>query len=87
MIDSYAVHLGGGAYLDASGNILFAAASGAQIYQAPGGFRLDTKELQDAHRHQEPDAGSADTTPGPVAPVIRQPAARSRLKVVRHLFG
>jgi hypothetical protein len=46
--DPFAVHLGGGAYLDSSGHITFGAPSGAQIYQAPGGFKLDTKKIQDA---------------------------------------
>lgn len=50
MTDSFAVHLGGGAYLDASGNIVFGAPTGAQIYQPPGGFRLDTKKLQDTFK-------------------------------------
>jgi hypothetical protein len=50
MTTSFAVHLGGGAYLDSSGNIVFGAPTGAQIYQAPGGFKLDTKKLQDAFK-------------------------------------
>lgn len=50
MTDSFAVHLGGGAYLDASGKIVFGAPTGAQIYQAPGGFRLDAKKLQDTFK-------------------------------------
>jgi hypothetical protein len=50
MTDSFAVHLGGGAYLDASGKIVFGTPTGAQIYQAPGGFRLDPKKLQDTFK-------------------------------------
>lgn len=50
MTDSFAVHLGGGAYLDASGKVVFGAPTGAQIYQAPGGFRLDAKKLQDTFK-------------------------------------
>src|SRR5437899_7048959 len=50
MSDSFAVHLGGGLYLDASGKIAFGAPDDAQIYQAPGGFRLDTKKIQDAFK-------------------------------------
>ena len=52
MTNTFAVHLGGGAYLDASGKIVFGAPSGAQIYQAPGGFHLpvDAKQLQDTFK-------------------------------------
>lgn len=50
MSDSYAVHIGGGAYLDASGNLVFGAPDKAQIYEAPGGFRVDTQKLQDAFK-------------------------------------
>ena len=50
MADSFAVHLGGGVYLDASGNIVFGPPSKAQIYQAPGGFRVDPKKIQDAFK-------------------------------------
>jgi hypothetical protein len=50
MTDSFAVHLGGGAYLDASGNIVFGPPSGAQIYETPGGFRLDLKPVQEAFK-------------------------------------
>ena len=50
MADSFAVHLGGGTYLDASGNLVFGQPSGAQIYEPPGGFRLDTKKIQDAFK-------------------------------------
>ena len=52
MTNTFAVHLGGGAYLDASGKIVFGAPSGAQIYQTPGGFRLpvDAKQLQDTFK-------------------------------------
>ncbi len=50
MADGFAVHLGGGVYLDASGNIVFGPPSKAQIYQPPGGFRLDTKKIQDAFK-------------------------------------
>jgi hypothetical protein len=52
MTNTFAVHVGGGAYLDASGKIVLGPPSGAQIYQAPGGFRLpvDAKELQDTFK-------------------------------------
>jgi hypothetical protein len=50
MADSFAVHIGGGTYLDADGKIVFGAPTGAQIYEAPGGFRLDTKKVQDAFK-------------------------------------
>ena len=50
MTDSFAVHLGGGAYLDASGKIVFGPPANAQIYQAPGGFHLDTKKIQEAFK-------------------------------------
>jgi hypothetical protein len=50
MTDSFAVHLGGGAYLDASGKLVFGTPDNAQIYQAPGGFRLDTKKIQEAFK-------------------------------------
>ena len=48
MADSFAVHIGGGTYLDADGKIVFGAPTGAQTYEAPGGFHLDTKKIQDA---------------------------------------
>jgi hypothetical protein len=47
MTDSFAVHLGGGTYLDASGKIVVGPPSAAQIYKIPDGFRLDTKKIQD----------------------------------------
>ncbi|MGI9079178.1 MAG: hypothetical protein ACR2G6_17890 [Gemmatimonadaceae bacterium] len=50
MSESFAVHIGGGAYLDASGNIVFGPPSGAQIYQAPTGFRVDTKKIQEVFK-------------------------------------
>jgi hypothetical protein len=50
MADSFAVHLGGGAYLDASGKIVFGAPDNAQVYQVPGGFHLDTKKIQEAFK-------------------------------------
>ena len=48
MTDSFAVHLGGGVYLDASGKIAIGAPDNTQVYQVPGGFRLDTKKIQEA---------------------------------------
>jgi hypothetical protein len=48
MTDSFVVHLGGGAYLDASGNITFGLPTGIQVYEKPGGFHVDTKKIQDA---------------------------------------
>jgi hypothetical protein len=50
MDNGFVVHLGGGAYLDSSGKIVFGVPTGAQIYQPPGGFRLDTKKLQDTFK-------------------------------------
>lgn len=50
MADGFAVHLGGGSYLDASGKIVFGAPSDVQVYEPPGGFRLDAKKLQDAFK-------------------------------------
>lgn len=50
MTDSFAVHIGGGAYIDASGKIVFGAPTNAQVYQAPKGFRLDAKKLQDTFK-------------------------------------
>ncbi len=51
MSDSFAVHLGGGAYLDASGNIVFGPPSGAQIYKATAGFQFDdVKKIQEAFK-------------------------------------
>lgn len=45
MTNTFAVHLGGGAYLDATGNIVFAAPPKAQIYQTPDGLRVDANKL------------------------------------------
>src|SRR5262249_3534236 len=50
MIDTFDVHLGGVAYLDASGQIVFGPPDNAQVYQAPDGFRLDTKKLEEAFK-------------------------------------
>ena len=50
MFDSFVVHLGGGAYLDASGKIVFGPPSGAQVYQAPNGFKIDSKKIQDVFK-------------------------------------
>jgi len=49
MDNSFAIHLGGGAYLDASGKIVFGPPSGAQIYQPPIGFHIapDPKKVQE----------------------------------------
>ena len=44
MSDTFAVHLGGGAYLDSSGNITFGPPSAAQIYQKPQGFNVRDQE-------------------------------------------
>src|SRR5215217_3257617 len=59
---AFAVHLGGGAYLDASGKISFGAPSGVQIYKAPGGFRLDTKKLQEVFKDLSCILTGADDT-------------------------
>src|SRR6187455_599040 len=48
MTDSFVVHLGGGRYLDASGNLTFGAPTGAQVYDKPAGFQIDSKKIQDA---------------------------------------
>jgi hypothetical protein len=50
MTDSFAVHLGGGAYLDANGNLTFGAPDVAQTYQPPGGFKLDTKFVKETFK-------------------------------------
>ena len=50
MTNDFAVHLGGGVYLDSSGTIVFGPPTGAQIYQPPGGFKIDTKKIQDAFK-------------------------------------
>jgi hypothetical protein len=48
MPSDFVVHIGGGAYLEADGNLTFGPPTNAQVYQPPGGFRLDTKKVQDA---------------------------------------
>jgi hypothetical protein len=50
MSETFAVHLGGGAYLDASGKIVFGQPSDAQIYQAPPGLHVDLKKVQEAFK-------------------------------------
>jgi len=50
MTDNFVVHLGGGAYLDATGKIVFGPPSGVQVYQAPKGFKFDVKKTQDAFK-------------------------------------
>lgn len=50
MTDSFAVHLGGGTYLDASGNVTFGPPTDAQIYTPPAGFRVDLKSAQEAFK-------------------------------------
>jgi hypothetical protein len=50
MSDTFVVHLGGGAYLDASGQITFGAPTAAQVYQTPQGFKVDTKKLEDVFK-------------------------------------
>src|SRR6266487_657481 len=50
MSDSFAVHLGGGLYLDASGNLVFGPPTNAQIYQAPKGYSVDLKKIQETFK-------------------------------------
>jgi hypothetical protein len=50
MADNFAVHLGGGIYLDARGNLVYGPQTGLQVYEAPGGFRLDTKKIQETFK-------------------------------------
>lgn len=50
MFDSFVVHLGGGSYLDASGKIVFGPPTGTQVYQAPHGFKIDAKKIQDVFK-------------------------------------
>src|SRR4029450_7485324 len=50
MQDSFAVHLGGGLYLDASGKLVFGPPTNAQIYQAPKSYSLDLKKIQDTFK-------------------------------------
>ena len=50
MIDSFAVHLGGGVYLDARGKMVFEEPSRAQIYQLPGGFNVDLEKVREAFK-------------------------------------
>jgi hypothetical protein len=50
MPDSFAVHLGGGLYLDASGNLVFGPPSNAQIYHAPEGYSVDLKKIQETFK-------------------------------------
>ena len=50
MADNFAVHLGGGIYLDARGNLVYGPQTGMQVYEAPGGFRLDTKKIQETFK-------------------------------------
>jgi hypothetical protein len=48
MTDSFAVHIGGGAYLDAFGKIVFGPSTGVQLYDKPQGINLNTKKIQEA---------------------------------------
>jgi hypothetical protein len=50
MADEFAVHLGGGIYLDARGNVSYGSSSAAQVYEAPGGFKLDTKKIEETFK-------------------------------------
>jgi hypothetical protein len=50
MSDSFAVHLGGGAYLDSNGNLVFGTPDVAQTYQPPGGFKLDAKSVKETFK-------------------------------------
>jgi hypothetical protein len=50
MASEFAVHLGGGAYLDSSGTIRFQMPPDAQVYEAPAGFKIDHKKLQDTFK-------------------------------------
>ena len=50
MADTFAVHLGGGLYLDASGNLVFGPPTNAQIYHAPEGYSVDLKKIQETFK-------------------------------------
>ena len=50
MSGSYAVHIGGGLYLDEAGTLTSGPSPDAQVYTAPAGFRVDTAELRDAFK-------------------------------------
>jgi hypothetical protein len=50
MAGEFAVHLGGGVYLDSVGTVTFQAPPDAQIYEAPAGFKIDHKKLQDTFK-------------------------------------
>jgi hypothetical protein len=50
MADTFSVHIGGGLYLDSSGDLTFGPPGNAQVYGAPGGFHLDTKKVQETFK-------------------------------------
>ena len=50
MADTFAVNLGGGLYLDASGNLVFGPPTNAQIYHAPQGYAVDLKKIQETFK-------------------------------------
>jgi hypothetical protein len=50
MPETFAVHIGGGAYLDAAGHLVFAPPPGVQVYEGPKGLSIDTKKLQDTFK-------------------------------------
>jgi hypothetical protein len=50
MADTFAVHLGGGLYLDASGNLVFGPPTNAQIYHAPDSYSVDLKKIQETFK-------------------------------------
>ncbi|MFN2136959.1 MAG: hypothetical protein ACK2UK_13450, partial [Candidatus Promineifilaceae bacterium] len=50
MPGSFAVHIGGGAYLDAEGNLVFGPPDQAQIYEAPQGFHIETDKIKDTFK-------------------------------------
>lgn len=50
MAGSYVVHIGGGLYLDEAGGLTTGPQTGAQVYQVPGGFKIDAKKLQDTFK-------------------------------------
>jgi hypothetical protein len=65
MPDSFAVHLGGGLYLDASGSLVFGPPTNAQIYHAPKGYSVDLKKIQETFKDlagllPKDDAGRKD---------------------------
>src|SRR5262245_54226609 len=50
MAGDFAVHLGGGMYLDSNGTITYGAPPDAHIFPTPEGFKIDSKKLEDTFK-------------------------------------